>query len=655
MLVELSKRPEAPAELEHESGLASHAAERPAVLLVGFHRVAAGELGARLADDLTVLTAADGDQAVAVLEQRRVAVLCLGEDQGGERARQLLARVATLGAAGATQNVVMAAGPDLGLFQELVDRDQLFYLTAQPPPVGDIELILRSAAARFQAATGTAGGATARDPRSAAAPQVLELVRQLGHEAAPARVLPLTAREIETLAAADRAACLLYDRSTETLWCPLPGEAEERRESAAAGLVGFVARTGRPVARERVGEDPRYDADADSGDGPPDERFLAVPVLAPAAAPAAPEPRVLAILVALRAASGPPFSDDDGCRLTYLAEQVAPIFDRLVRGSELEARQQSSAEPGLFRAEALEHHHRGLPDQGNVLEISPIWTRWVYRLLVAVFAAAVLYAVWGTVDEYAEGIAVVRAEGRSDVTAPVAGTVSTLEVRPGQRVAAGELLVRLYGAQEAAELERVRREFELGLLDRLRHPADPSAARALGGLRTQKRRAEAHLEERSVRSPAAGVVSDLRVRPGQLLSPGEVILSLRGEDPELRIVALLPGRYRPLLRPGMAMRLELEGYRYAYQQLRVERISDEVFGPTETRRVLGPGIGDAVPLAGPVVFVEARLPSPTFESDGRVYAYHDGILGRAEVRVRSESLLVTLVPGLKALRPGGDG
>ena len=83
--------------------------------------------------------------------------------------------------------------------------------------------------------------------------------------------------------------------------------------------------------------------------------------------------------------------------------------------------------------------------------------------------------------------------------------------------------------------------------------------------------------------------------------------------------------------------------------LTVESIGDEVVGPAEAKRFLGPGIGDAVPLTGSVVFVTARLPAPSFEADGRTYAYHDGILGTAEVRVRSEKVLFALVPALRAL------
>ena len=62
------------------------------------------------------------------------------------------------------------------------------------------------------------------------------------------------------------------------------------------GLVSFVLRTGRPLAVERIGADPRFDRDADDPKATGEERFAAVPVLAV-------DGRVLAVLAAVR---GPP-------------------------------------------------------------------------------------------------------------------------------------------------------------------------------------------------------------------------------------------------------------------------------------------------------------------------------------------------------------
>jgi membrane fusion protein (multidrug efflux system) len=199
-------------------------------------------------------------------------------------------------------------------------------------------------------------------------------------------------------------------------------------------------------------------------------------------------------------------------------------------------------------------------------------------------------------------------------------------------------------------MARLEQEIEILLANRLRDPSDRATEQALISLRAQRNLAEARLEERLVRAPDAGRVSDLRVRPGQFLSPGQLILSLVEESVEPRVIVLLPGSYRPQVKPGMEIRLEITGFQYAYQRLTVASVSDEVIGPTEAQRFLGPGIADAVAVSGPVALIEARLPSATFVAEGTTFRYHDGMHARADVRVRSEKILVALVPGLKLVR-----
>lgn len=304
----------------------------------------------------------------------------------------------------------------------------------------------------------------------------------------------------------------------------------------------------------------------------------------------------------------------------------------------------------LFREEALAHYAQR-EAQGDVLRISPVWTQWTYWLLCAACAVGLLFAAFGSVHQYAPGPAVVRAEGRVDLTARAAGTVADVEVQSGQRVRAGQLLVRFYEAPEISERERIRREFDLLLVRTLRDPTDQGSRAALSTLRAQRELAESRLQERSVRAPRDGLVSDVRIRPGQHLGPGDVVLSLVGEPEQFTVLAMLPGHARPLLHPGQLLRLELAGFRYAYRELRIDSIGDEVVGPTEVRRSLPPEIADAVPLHDPVVLVRARLPTATFAMDGHSYRYHEGMQGTAEARVRTDSLLLTILPALRAVLP----
>jgi membrane fusion protein (multidrug efflux system) len=308
----------------------------------------------------------------------------------------------------------------------------------------------------------------------------------------------------------------------------------------------------------------------------------------------------------------------------------------------------------LFRAEALSYHDEGYRGSGNVLRISPEWIPAAYWLLLLVVGTGAAYGAFGTLTEYATGPAVIRVEGRTRVTAPSASTVATVDVEPGQRVAAGGVLVTLYQADHVAELERLNREFDLQMIKFLRDPADQTARSSLTTLRAGRQLARTRLEELSVKAPHSGIVSDIRIRPGQHLTPGDPVLSLLGDNMRWVVIAMLPGHARPAIRPGTELRLELTGYRYVFRDVAIQSVGDEIVGPAEVRQYLGPEIADAVPVTGPAVLVKAQLPSNTFQADGRSLSYYEGMLGTVDAHLRRQPILLSLIPALKSLFRHGD-
>jgi membrane fusion protein (multidrug efflux system) len=251
--------------------------------------------------------------------------------------------------------------------------------------------------------------------------------------------------------------------------------------------------------------------------------------------------------------------------------------------------------------------------------------------------------------EYATGPAVIRVDGRTDLSVSSPGIVASVEVQPGQRVKQGQVLVRLSDANEVAELARFNREFELQMIRRLQNLADEGARSALTTLRAQRELARSQLAQRLVVAPHDGVVSDVRVRDGQHLVPGDVAVALVGEDSRLVVTAMLPGEYRPLLEPGAPLRLELRGFPYQYQALTIDSVGDELVGPTAVQRNLGPDLAESISVEGAVVLVRASVPARFFEAEGERLAYFDGMVGEAQAPVKSERILVMLVPGLRAL------
>lgn len=297
-----------------------------------------------------------------------------------------------------------------------------------------------------------------------------------------------------------------------------------------------------------------------------------------------------------------------------------------------------------FRTAALEYHRRPSEDEGRPLRVTPFWLDRVYRLLMASGIAACALVAMVPAGEYASGPAVVRLAARSEVTAETTGIVGEILVAPGERVGAGQILARLEGSRQQAELDKLRRQFELLLVDRLREPRVGSRP-GLGAAHEEMRLAERSLQRLELRAPHAGVVGDVLLREGKAVEPGQLAFtvlstSTRGEP---TVIALLPGRYRPLLQVGMPMQIRWSGHRGARQELTIEHVSAGVVGPSEVRTIVGPlatGFGETAGFA----LVQARLPATQFEASGRLYEVSDGLPGIAEVPVRRRRLGSLLLP-----------
>src|SRR5262245_49697795 len=309
--------------------------------------------------------------------------------------------------------------------------------------------------------------------------------------------------------------------------------------------------------------------------------------------------------------------------------------------------------PGIFRPAFLQEY-RQRSRTGDVVRIMPRWLGPAYWLVVWVALMLLGSSFVLRAHEYAAGPAIVRYSDRTDLTAITGGTVVDVAVRAEQWVVPGQILVRFHSGQESAELDGIEREFQLELVNLLRDPSDQAARQSMARLRAERDRTIARLDEKVLRAPIAGRVSDVRIRAGQHLESGDPVLTIVGPAPKLTVIAVVPGRYRPLLKPGLPLRLQLSGFPYAHQDLTIAAIGDEVVGPMAIRRHLGADIGDAVPRSGPAVLVSAALRGSSFRWEGRERSYYDGMQGRAQVSVRDQSLLMALVPGLRTLLERSD-
>jgi membrane fusion protein (multidrug efflux system) len=218
-------------------------------------------------------------------------------------------------------------------------------------------------------------------------------------------------------------------------------------------------------------------------------------------------------------------------------------------------------------------------------------------------------------------------------------------VDSGEQVRKGQVLAELFSAEEKAAYIELQEQFDQNMVALLRDPADENARHSLRDIGSKRNRAKSRLEERRIRAPRDGKVSDVRIRVGQNLAAGDSVLSLVDEDVSPIVVAVLPGSDRPQLGVGMDLRFLLSGYNSEPQIAEIEWVSTEVVGPHEARRYLGEQIADTMRIGGPVILVRARLATATFEEGGQSLVLHDGMHGTAEVQMGRESLLASLIPG----------
>ena len=267
----------------------------------------------------------------------------------------------------------------------------------------------------------------------------------------------------------------------------------------------------------------------------------------------------------------------------------------------------------IFRSEAIAHREAGY-SPGELVRMSPEWGTRGYLLVAASCVIALFITVVGRVPEYASGPALVQLVDRTDVSVPIEGTLSKISVQPGQKVSAGDVLVHFYGTPEQRERLRLT---------------------------------EADVTERVVKAPMAGVVSDVRIRPGQFMVPGQTLLSIVPTGAKFSVLAMIPGQYRPLLRRGSKLRLELATARFSYLDLTVQSIGEQVVGRAETRRFLGQELSDSVSLPESIVIVSAQLPSSTFTLEGRLVNFYSGLPGTAYIPVRDERIIFVIMPILR--------
>lgn len=187
---------------------------------------------------------------------------------------------------------------------------------------------------------------------------------------------------------------------------------------------------------------------------------------------------------------------------------------------------------------------------------------------------------------------VVRAVREAELATRLMGTVETVPVRAGDRVAPGQVLLTLDAASLEAALRQVRAGYELAArtlrrMERLYADsaaplAQLEAARA-GEVQAagQVRAAEVERGYAALRAPFAGTVTARLVDPGDLASPGRVLLKV-SDAAAREIVVGVPDDVAEALRPGVLVPVRLG----ALERRAVARVTAVVPGADPASRTV---------------------------------------------------------------------
>jgi len=356
------------------------------------------------------------------------------------------------------------------------------------------------------------------------------------------------------------------------------------------------------------------------------------------------------VVVLTRNPRNPGYLPVEQIAMIGLARESASILHHLAVQHLQNAHEQKADKGSLYRGEALEAH-RTKGNEGELVHLSPGWVRRTYPLLVGALLIAVVFSIFITVPTYSTGSGVVVIDG-AQVTAQQGGTVDVVLVQPGHAVNAGTAVIRLSAQAEVDELTAAQTEHNGTLQQMLFDATDEQVKKQLHASHNRLTLAEARVHAKTVRTTKAGTISDIRVRPGQALQPGEPIATVLQPGAEPEIFTFLPSKDRPRLRTGHTIQIELIGYTKTRELATITSVGTEAIGPNEAAKVVGPTLADALKLGGgSYVLVKARLPSRTFKTEHNTLNYHTGLLAKTEVKISEKPFLVTLLPALEKYLP----
>jgi multidrug resistance efflux pump len=247
---------------------------------------------------------------------------------------------------------------------------------------------------------------------------------------------------------------------------------------------------------------------------------------------------------------------------------------------------------------------------------------WRWKLGAVMAAAGILLLTAWPVDDRVSASTVIEGQQRRLVTAPFDGFVTTVSVRPGERVQAGQELARLDDRdilQDQAQQRGARDQATARLRQALGEHDPAAAAQAQSELlqaEAQLQLADTKLARVVLRAPMGGLVvtGDWRQKLGSPIEVGKEMFEVADTE-RYRVVLHVPDRDITRVHPGQTGLIRLTGHPSQSFPFRVSRVTAiaSVADNVNGFRVEAEWQGPVPPLSpgmqgvGKVVVGQARL------------------------------------------------
>ncbi len=262
----------------------------------------------------------------------------------------------------------------------------------------------------------------------------------------------------------------------------------------------------------------------------------------------------------------------------------------------------------------------------------------------------------GDIAAFFTGTATIEAEQETEVVAKVGGIVEKIMVEEGQFVKTGQVLAKLDAemisvqlAQAGANLKKLEINFERNKdLHKKQLVSTEVFQQSQYEYEQQKASydmAKLNLDYSEIKTPISGVVSERKIKVGNMILPNQTTFKVSGLDP-LIAVLFVPERHLDKLRTGQLSRLAVDAINSEEIDGHIKRISPIVDPSTGTVKVtietkdpfgrLRPGMFARIKIIYDVHANTMKIPKDAIISEDResaVYVVRDSVAYKHNISI----------------------